>query len=604
MQEFVDKKLTSLVGYVVIDNKMNDFNVTAAAEWSWNAHGRDEAEFARAWAARQGIKAVDAAADWALKGGAAGWDIYGARLVERTFFRPASLKSLLNSRAAPTYGQGMLRYITDRDHLDRNLADCREAVRCARQVGTPGMLAEIQGIESYYRMLAAIVDIQTVLAAHPLVTLDVRSRLQQLMNALALAGTDNAIALRQWERCVRVGAGGGRLMDSLKATGGAVATVAQTLERHGVRTPPLFLAPQVVSKWNVDDFREKARREMVAELTPYIDGPGTFLVTFQYTTGWNGLHMWRAALAESPHKSPEQKNELAVDEHEGFTGARSQGNIYRLTLQNYNPEKRYWLVADVQGTPPQNQKPGHTGCSGEIQLQQEMPPDWTVRLMSTKPMSADEKPVDGIGSFSGKGIRVGVIQGGYGSDGILKWLRKNDGIDALPVAVGALRTDQCQVIVYTQLRWDTVPPELPERLEAFVRNGGGLIAAHDAVGYRSHPPILTGVCAGGNNHVRNQGWRLAANPGPLGKTLKPESDLTRGYYDQVELTPGPAGRTVAVSTDTRNPVVLAGEAGKGRYVACGLLLGTDTHGEDAPPSRDEATLLINAIRWAATNQGK
>jgi len=47
MNEFVDKKLKCLQGYAVYSNRLYDFNVTAAAEWSWNAKGRDEREFAR-----------------------------------------------------------------------------------------------------------------------------------------------------------------------------------------------------------------------------------------------------------------------------------------------------------------------------------------------------------------------------------------------------------------------------------------------------------------------------------------------------------------------------------------------------------------------------
>ena len=46
MTEFVDKNLKCLVGYATPNNRLYDFNVTAAAEWSWNAHGRDERAFA------------------------------------------------------------------------------------------------------------------------------------------------------------------------------------------------------------------------------------------------------------------------------------------------------------------------------------------------------------------------------------------------------------------------------------------------------------------------------------------------------------------------------------------------------------------------------
>jgi hypothetical protein len=293
-----------------------------------------------------------------------------------------------------------------------------------------------------------------------------------------------------------------------------------------------------------------------------------------------------------------------VDEHEGFTGARSSGNVYRLTLKHYDPSKRYWLVADVRGTRPRDQKPGHTGCRGAIHFQQAMPPDWTVRLLAVEPLSIAEQPIAGAGKFSGKGIRVGVIQGGYGSEGILNWLKKQQGVAVLPVAVGALRTGECQVIIYPQLRWQAIPTDFIRELEAFVRAGGGLITTHDAVGYRNHPELLGEVCRGGSGHVRDAAWRLAATAGELGRGLPPNRNLTRGYYDQVELIPGTAGRIVAVSSETGKPMTLAGTAGKGRYVACGLLLGTDAKGEEAAPTKDEARLLLNAIRWCAGGSAK
>ncbi len=55
MTEFVNKGLKCTCGYVPSDNRFCDFNVTAVAEWSWNAHGRTEWEFAAAWATRRGL---------------------------------------------------------------------------------------------------------------------------------------------------------------------------------------------------------------------------------------------------------------------------------------------------------------------------------------------------------------------------------------------------------------------------------------------------------------------------------------------------------------------------------------------------------------------
>jgi type 1 glutamine amidotransferase len=220
--------------------------------------------------------------------------------------------------------------------------------------------------------------------------------------------------------------------------------------------------------------------------------------------------------------------------------------------------------------------------------------------MNTPPMSAEECPVPGKTPFKGKGIRVGVVVGGYGSEGILETLRKAGGIDAVPVATGRLLADQCQVIILPQMRGNPPPDKAVKALESYVTKGGGLITTHDAVGYRSMPKILPKICAGGKEHVRHERWQIADGKHPLANGLPAGQALSQAYFDHIQLTPGPDGTTVAVSEKTKQPVVVAGTTGKGRYVACGLLVGTDAEAEEAPATGPEATLLLNAIRWCAS----
>jgi len=80
MTEFVDKKVRTLSAYATPHNRLYDFNVTAAAEWSWNAHGRSEHQFATAYATRHRIKDPDAFADWAIMLGPVSWDVYGSKM--------------------------------------------------------------------------------------------------------------------------------------------------------------------------------------------------------------------------------------------------------------------------------------------------------------------------------------------------------------------------------------------------------------------------------------------------------------------------------------------------------------------------------------------
>ncbi len=50
------------------------------------------------------------------------------------------------------------------------------------------------------------------------------------------------------------------------------------------------------------------------------------------------------------------------------------------------------------------------------------------------------------------------------------------------------------------------------------------------------------------------------------------------------------------------PIVVAGEFGKGRYVAIGLAVGLAADGEETEPEGAEAQLLLNSVAWAGGAQ--
>ncbi len=599
MTEFAEKKLVSLGGYVVPDNRLFDFNVTAAAEWSWNARGRDEEAFALAWATRKRLPRPETVAEWAVKLGPVSWDLYGARLVERYLFHPATVSCMVSARSAPAFGQGMFRYIPDAEHFSRNLAICEEAMELANRIGSSAIKAETTAVLTYYRMLNELCTLCNLLAEHPTPTDEQRRGLQAAMNRFALNGALNVEALRDWERAVAVGAGGGRFREGVQATEDTVQAVANALAPLGIRNPASLLMSTKIGEWKSDDFRETAWIVKTFDITPHIAGSGRYTVTFQYKSGWNGLHSERVALVGEPRAGDGPPVEVSVDEHPGSTGHRSRGNVYTLNLLEYDPALNYRIVARIRGTRPRDQTAGRTGCSGQVYLRRARDADWQIRLMQVEPLGRGEKPIGVKTEFSGNGIRVGVVAGGYGSEGVLQFLREQKGIDALSIGSGDPRKKQCRVIILTQAKSGMIPENLAEELESLVRRGGGLITTHDAVGYRGMPVIGSEICAGGDTHVRREGWRVTGEH-PVTAGLPRGTNLTQSYYDHIQLKPGPGGTVVARSETTDRPVVLAGNLGKGRYVACGLLPGFSGDNQEIPPTSDEGTLLLNAIRWCAS----
>ncbi len=387
LAEFVDKGLASLGGYVVPDNRLFDFNVTAAAEWSWHAHGRDEHQFALAWATRQGFQQPDAVADWAVLLGPVSWDLYGARLVERYFFRPGSLERLVQARKQPAFGEGPFRYLPDAAALEKNLDACRRAMHLAQRSGSSAIQAETQAVTTYYVMLDQLCRICNFLAENQTFDAAGRRTLQNHMNAFALAGALNTEALCDWERAVAVGAGSSRFRDGVQATEAAVAAVARALAPLAIRNPAAPLMRHTIGGWTLEDFRQQAKIEKTFDVTEQISGPGIYRVTFQYTEGWNGASTHGVTLLAEPRDGGGTPAPVGLDEHLGSTANDSQNNVYSLRLDTHDPALRYRLVAVLQGTRPQDQQPGRTGCSGEITLQRERDPDWQVRMMNVLPRS-------------------------------------------------------------------------------------------------------------------------------------------------------------------------------------------------------------------------
>jgi len=204
--------------------------------------------------------------------------------------------------------------------------------------------------------------------------------------------------------------------------------------------------------------------------------------------------------------------------------------------------------------------------------------------------------------FKTSNLAVGVVSGGYGSEGILAALAEAQGVEAL--ALNRLTEEflrPCRVVVFPQPRQRGATSEdAVAALRQFVVRGGGLLATHDAPGYRGHPVLFPEVCKGGATRVEGSAWRVTATH-PLTAGLPRGKPLPHSYYDAIALQPGPAGRVVAEALGKDGApggaAVVCGTVGKGRYAAIGLALGIDEADKEAEPQGAERRLLLNAVSW-------
>lgn len=596
LTEFVDKGLSNITGYATPDNKLYDFNVSAAAEWGWNVRGRDEHEFAAAWATRRGLKDPDKVADWAVMLGPVGWDVYGSAVPYGQFFGPAA--GLIRNRQAPVLGKGMFRYFPTTDHLAADVAICHRALKLAESLQAPALVAETKVIQGYVAMIDRFYTLATRLSQPTPPNDAERTQMNRDLFAFSAAGWAVTENLKEWER-VTGGQGGSRLTDTIQVTEQTVADVSKALTPLGLTNPSLSYFRVKVGGWKDEDFEPQEQRTLTFPVSTQVAGPGEYEVTFMYTQGWHGLTMQRAALVASAADTAEGGKVVAEDKHPGTAAYQNRANVYSLKLMDYDPKLHYFLVVDIRGTRSSDKPENRRGCQGSILMRRLRVAGETLAPPPLGPLAPEELARYAGPRFTTADRHVAILMGGYGSDGLLAALKGKPGLEVQPLwALTAKNLATCQVVVLPQPRnRDSFRPETATLLQKFVQNGGGLVALHDAVGFRGLPVLFPQIASGADK-VRQEDWTVTADH-PVVAGLAKGARLAHSYYDFIALEAGPQGEVVARGANGKAPVVVCGAVGKGRYVASGLIPGLSAEDDaETAPTVAEVTLLANAARWA------
>ena len=222
--------------------------------------------------------------------------------------------------------------------------------------------------------------------------------------------------------------------------------------------------------------------------------------------------------------------------------------------------------------------------------------------------------------FTGKGLKVGVVQGGIGSTSMLKALREAEGIDAQPLTFEFLRgidgqntkivsplnkamIDQCQVLVLPlthRREGKRIDFSLTTYIAEFVNNGGGLIMTAGlpkmAIGKYSDVCVFKRHSDSGVITP----WQVTCeHPVTAGIALQEEYTVTPYCVD---FTVGANGIALAENLETGNPTLVVGPHGKGRFVSCGMLIGATERSKDTKLTTEQNKLIINAVTWCGEKE--
>ena len=370
MSEFAAKRLQCLCGYATPSNRFYEFNVTAAAEWSWNASGRSEREFSLAWATRQGLADPEKAADWAVTLGPVGWDVYGGRV---PFIWVYSGVAGMLQQGKPRLGSGIFVYFPTKEHFDHDLAVCERAMHLAQDVQAPALVEETRVIRGMVRMLKGLYLMAAATAAGKKMAPDDRQRAAAALALIDEGSRDAHDGLLSWGAAVapelvpKSLGSASRLADTLECLERIAAEASDVAQGLGINDPGRPYRARLIGGWTTEDFKAGAAQKKTWEVTRFLAGTGRYQVMFNYDSGWYGAGIKCVSLVSALSDNAAQPTEVSRDRHEGVTGYQPKDTVYELMLREHDPKRRYFVVADLVGA-PRNSPPEHSGCVGHATM--------------------------------------------------------------------------------------------------------------------------------------------------------------------------------------------------------------------------------------------
>ncbi len=347
MSEFVGKRLQCLCGYATPSNRFFEFNVTAAAEWSWNACGRSERDFALAWATRQGLADPETAADWAVTLGPVGWDVYGGHPLLGWIYGGAA--DILKPAARPQLGAGRFVYFPTPQHFDADLATCDRAMSMAKGLQSPAAVEETHVIHGLVGMLKGLYLVADATAAGKKMTAGDRRRAADALNLLDRAGQEARDGLLAWGNIVSPQFLPCRFDDTVDCLDRVMTEASDTATGLGVPDPAQPYRVRRIGQWTNGTFQSGPSQQVTWPVSQFVAGPGPYEVAFHYDDrGWYGVEIRQVRLVSGVGDAAPLA-ELARDAHQGISRGQSKNTTYRLGLKTYDPKRRDFVVADLVG---------------------------------------------------------------------------------------------------------------------------------------------------------------------------------------------------------------------------------------------------------------
>jgi len=386
MQEFADKGLQSFIGYATPSNRYYEFNISAAAEWSWNSRGRSPREFAEAYANIKGFRLPEKFAQWAETIGTVGWNLAGSRSVQRLIFEASGLvfvdgRIVENNSSAGfrplTFGQGILAEFENSADFEANRARAKKALSLAEKLKIPSAREESRCVVAALDLLASLKGFGDAISLT-----DERGKKREARQSLA--GVDAAArlltpALYRWGMTVNPmprNQLASRFRDSVDFAAGTAGALWAIGAMMGIPDPDLGYRRQTVAAWSEKDFQRSPDLTSWADVTGLLRSAGEYDVTFQFREGASGVTTRSAALLCG--KDPESARLISEDRWDFHIGSNDRYADYWLTVPR-NPalrrkDEHLFLRMEIKG-PGSDTPPDRRTSRGSITLRKSWRPE-------------------------------------------------------------------------------------------------------------------------------------------------------------------------------------------------------------------------------------
>jgi hypothetical protein len=299
MNEFADKGLRCFIGYATPNNRYYEFNVTAAAEWGWNARGRTPRQFAEAYAVSRRLPSSADFAEWAETLGPVGWKLAGSRSVEKLVFGAGGLGfiegrivpgSFLESLKKMAFGGELLSDFDGPAEFEDSQGRVRQALGLARKIGDPAVLAETECAGGVLDLLAALRDITGAISpagggVWPEIPEPALDRLDDIARSLTKSVQAWGAAVNRAPRSLLAS----RFRDSVDFASHTAEALRAAIGSSNVPDPHPAYRSRTVARWTDQDFASSSSRVLWVDVTKELSGPGEYDVTLRFEDGASGV---------------------------------------------------------------------------------------------------------------------------------------------------------------------------------------------------------------------------------------------------------------------------------------------------------------------------